>query len=147
MFLLDEGKTHGETAMISFVFGVFFRRPRYIRRYEPLTNYDAYEVLPLEIMVNTLKWWVFPCFSDIFRKQDQRKLSESRLIKKNCSQVVRLNRHLTWIIMDLPAIEDEFLFVGWAICYSWLASDQECDLFDTWILGYAYVALMIVIDL
>ena len=55
MFLLDEGKTHGETAMISFVFGVFFRRPRYIRRYEPLTNYDAYEVLPLEIMVNTLK--------------------------------------------------------------------------------------------
>jgi hypothetical protein len=83
----------------------------------------------------------------MFRKQDQRKLSESRLIKKNCSQVVRLNRHLTWIIMDLPAIEDEFLFVGWAICYSWLASDQECDLFDTWILGYAYVALMIVLDL
>ena len=56
--------------------------------------------------------WFFPCFSDIFRKQNQRKLSESRLIKKNCSQVVPLNRHLTWIIMDLPAIEDEFLFVG-----------------------------------
>ena len=70
-------------------------------------------------------------FSDIFRKQNQRKLSESRLIKKNYSQVVPLNRHLTWIIMDLPAIEDEFLFVGCATCYSWLAWDQACDLFDT----------------